>query len=191
MSWKAIKIVMALAIAFVSTVFFLMFAFDTNTIKPRWWGNPHMNVQAHLREYDARMPVTPPGAVAVEENPWDVPTQAAAQARVNPLAPATPQTLSAGRIYYEYYCLPCHGTNGDGHGPVGESYVPAPTDLRAPRLANYSDGQLLRAMLTGTGHSPVLQRVVHPQHRWPLAAYVKSLSEEKKRQTASLHPNSQ
>ena len=64
-----------------------------------------------------------------------------------------------------------------GNGPVGESYFPAPADLRTGKVSHYSDGRLLRAMLTGIGHEPVLERVVPPRHRWCLVLYVRSLAQ--------------
>ena len=81
-----------------------------------------------------------------------------------------------GKVYYDYYCVFCHGDKGDGNGPVGESYVPVPADLRAAKIQAYADGELLRAMLVGTGHEPVLGRVVHPEHRWYLVLYVRSMT---------------
>jgi hypothetical protein len=92
----------------------------------------------------------------------------------NPLQP-TPTILGAGKIYYSYYCVFCHGESGAGDGPVGHSYVPPPADLRSPRVAAYGDGRLLQAMLRGVGHEPVLERVVAPEHRWPLVLYVRTL----------------
>jgi len=40
-----------------------------------------------------------------------------------------------------------------------------------------SDGEILYAMLTGTGHEPVLQRVVPPPYRWYLVLYVRQFND--------------
>ncbi|MDA8164526.1 MAG: hypothetical protein M0017_05785, partial [Desulfobacteraceae bacterium] len=81
--------------------------------------------------------------------------------------------------YYRYYCVFCHGENGVGRSPVGDSYMPAPPSLRQAGIGQLPDDQLLLAMLTGVGHDPVLERVVPPRHRWPLLLYVRSLSARK------------
>jgi hypothetical protein len=56
--------------------------------------------------------------------------------------------------------------------------MPSPTDLHAPKVLKMSDGELLRAMLLGVGHEPVLSRVVFPEHRWYLVGYVRTLGKE-------------
>ena len=137
-----------------------------------FWFGPRMYRQPNLRTYAAAVPLPPSNSVPVATAWAPAPTAAEAAALVNP-APDTDASRQRGRIYYEYYCLACHGAACDGKGPVGESYMPAPADLRAavPRIV--PDGELLRRMLTGVGHSPVLERVVRPEHRWELVRYLR------------------
>ena len=59
---------------------------------------------------------------------------------------------------------------------MGESYIPVPADLRSAKVRRYRDGELLRAMLKGKGHEPVLEQVVPVRHRWYLVLYVRSLA---------------
>jgi len=94
---------------------------------------------------------------------------------VNPL-PATPENLARGRVYYTYYCVFCHGELGSGDGPVGQSYLPRPADLRSRHTAALKDGELVQALVTGTGHAPVLERIVPPEYRWYLALQVRALA---------------
>jgi hypothetical protein len=142
---------------------------------------PRMTVQHHIRDFQMTMPTLPAGTATVIA-PVRLPSPGQASGLRNPLQ-VNSQTLAAGRVYYTYYCVFCHGDTGAGDGPVGQSYVPTPADLRAPRLAGYRDGDLLRAMLAGVGHEPVLEKVVPPEHRWYLVIYVRSLQEN-----TSLHP---
>ncbi len=130
---------------------------------------PHMRIQPNIKSFQARMPTPPAGAVPVEPAP-ELPQKTAK----NPLS-TSEEHYEWGKTYYEYYCLFCHGEKGDGNGPVGQSYVPIPTDLRLPKVQALSDGELYRAMLSGTGHAPVLERVVPPEHRWYLVLYIRSL----------------
>jgi mono/diheme cytochrome c family protein len=134
---------------------------------------PRMTVQHHIREYQMIMPSRVAGTAAVAPSER-LPSAAKATALRNPLPP-TPANTGRGGVYYQYYCVFCHGDSGAGDGPVGQSYIPRAADLRTQKVATLSDGELLRSMLTGTGHEPVLERVVPPEHRWYLVQFVRSL----------------
>ncbi|WP_129125009.1 c-type cytochrome [Geomonas oryzae] len=134
---------------------------------------PRMTVQHHIREFQMVLPGPAPGSVSVT-SATSAPAEEGAGGVTGPKA--TPALLAQGRIYYSYYCLFCHGVAGAGDGPVGNSYVPRPADLRHASVGAYPDGELLQRMLTGAGHEPVLERVVPQRHRWPLVAYLRSLS---------------
>jgi mono/diheme cytochrome c family protein len=134
---------------------------------------PRMKVQQHVRAYQAEMPLPPAGSVATGPSGY---VSAEVTAAAGAAAEGTPENIARGKAYYGQYCLFCHGDGGKGDGPVGQGYVPAaPADLTAPKTAGLSPAALHRAMLTGTGHAPVLERVVRPQYRKYLAAYVWSL----------------
>jgi uncharacterized protein YneF (UPF0154 family) len=143
---------------------------------------PEMKSQPNIRAYQARVPLPPAGVVPVEPAAGLL-SPAEAAALQNPLR-ATPENLARGRTYYQYYCLACHGEAADGNGPVGQSFLPPPTDLRSAKIQDLKDGELLRAMLTGVGHqpvtavparTPVLEYTVLPEHRWYLVLYMRNL----------------
>ena len=135
---------------------------------------PRMYVQSHFRTLDAAMPGAPSNSVPLAVSWVPPPSAAQAAALTNPVAD-TAENRQRGGVYYEYYCLACHGAAGDGAGPVGRSYVPAPADLRAAVPTVRTDGELVRRMLTGVGHEPVLERVVHDEYRWYLVRYLRGL----------------
>ena len=139
---------------------------------------PRMITQPNVRPYQVEVPRLPDGVVPVDStgspSSEKAPAEAEAAKMVNPL-PATEDNVARGKVYYQYYCTFCHGEKGDGNGPVGQSYVPKPSDLRDSKVQAYSDGTILRAMLTGEGHDPVLERVTPPEHRWPLVLYIRTL----------------
>jgi mono/diheme cytochrome c family protein len=137
------------------------------------YNGPRMKVQDKIEDFTAPLP---PGDKAAR----------AASSRIllpgekKPPA-ATPDALQDGQrgaVYYRYYCLFCHGEKGAGDGPVGQSYVPVPANLQHPQLRTLSDSDLLKRMLYGTGHEPVLERVVKEQHRPYLLKYVRGLGEK-------------
>lgn len=135
---------------------------------------PRMRVQPNIRPFQMVTPVMSANSIPVKVTIEPLPTKEEAQKMVNPLA-ATAENVAKGKIYYGYYCSFCHGEKGDGLGPVGFSYNPVPADLRNAKVQSKSDGMLLLSMLTGTGHSPVLQQVVLPEYRWFIVLYVRRL----------------
>jgi mono/diheme cytochrome c family protein len=149
------------------------------------FSGPRMRVQPKIVPLQAQMPELPQGIVPVSAESSAIPSvQAAAQLRN--LLPDAEHTRETGRVYYGYYCAFCHGQTGRGDGPVGVSYVPAPTDLTLPVVQGLSDGALYRAMLTGIGHEPVLGYTIDPAQRWYIVSHVRSLQGQ--RQGGNLNP---
>ncbi|HEX2951427.1 MAG TPA: c-type cytochrome [Armatimonadota bacterium] len=130
--------------------------------------------QRSIKPYEQQMPKVPVGIVPTGGRLQAYTAQQITTAK-NPL-PSTPANISNGRIYYGYYCLMCHGEKGDGNGPVGESYVPKPTDLSSPTVTSLNDGKLYQAMLHGLGHDPVMDETVQPEQRWPLVMYIRTFA---------------
>jgi hypothetical protein len=139
---------------------------------------PRMRHQISIKPYRQVMPVEPAGIVPTNGRLRTLTLQQSKLAR-NPIPP-TKINMENGRIYYGYYCLMCHGKNGDGNGPVGESYVPKPTNLSSPTVSAMNDGRLYNAMLKGTGHDPVMVETVQTSRRWPLILYVRAFSKNAK-----------
>ena len=65
----------------------------------------------------------------------------------NPIAP-TADSVAAGQVVYERYCLTCHGINGRGDGPGGEGLEPPPADLSI-HVPHHGDGHLYRFISEG------------------------------------------
>lgn len=160
---------------FIAAVIFILVSFFMY-LRLMFTG-PHMIAQPHVLSFERKMPLPPEGIVPVERDYKTPPSPARAAALENPL-PVTKENISRGKVYYGYYCLFCHGENGNGHGPVGQSYMPRPVDLRASGIREEKDGILLRKMLMGPGHEPVLSRVIPPDHRWYLVLYIRTLGIE-------------
>jgi hypothetical protein len=187
--WLYLKIFIAAALLLVGFFGYEYFAGSPEGLTGPWYDtNPHMKWQPHLRSFDAAMPLPPPGAVPASGPSLAIPSPREAEELFR--AGRQKVDLEAGKVYYGYYCLMCHGELGDGNGPVGESYVPKPADLRDAKFRAYTDGRLLRAMLAGSGHdvptSPgatnVLGYTVPPPHRVNLVRYVRTFGSPATRQ---------
>ncbi len=136
------------------------------------FSGPRMRVEPKILPLQAVFPPMPEGIVPVAWN--QTPNL---ESMRNPVAD-TEQTRQTGQVYYRDYCAFCHGKAGHGDGPVGRSYVPTPTDLTTPQVRSLSDGALYQGMLTGIGHTPVLDYVVDPNAPWFIMRYVRTLSSE-------------
>ncbi len=130
---------------------------------------PHMEHQENLRTFEKSEMLPPPHSVTVE-----VPPELPAMGDTNPLK-NTPENFNRGRVYYNYYCVFCHGEYHDGNGPVGKSYIPKPSNLMADSIKRMQDAELVENMLTGIGHTPVLESVVPYKYWWYLSLYVKNI----------------
>ncbi len=72
-----------------------------------------------------------------------------------PSVQAPPAAVARGAVTYAVYCVGCHGSNGDGHGPFATMLGFSAADLRAPALRSASDAALLARLMHG---SPVAVR---------------------------------
>ena len=126
---------------------------------------PHMRNQPSLKAFEAPVNLPPEGSVFYSHK------KISAEEIVKP--ETSVENLGKGETYYGYYCIFCHGGDGKGNGPVGQSYIPKPADLTSDSLQNYSVAELYRRSFTGVGHEPVLERVVPEDFRKYILAYVR------------------
>lgn len=166
-TWKKIGAVVFLIVAIGAAAVALDLMFS----------GPRMRIQPKYLPYQAQMPPVPEGIVPVSLPEAMRALPLAAQLE-NPLQD-TERTRATGQVYYSYYCAFCHGKAGEVTGPVGRSYMPAPTPLSSPRVQAMSDGELYRAMLTGAGHEPVLDYVIGVRARWYIVSYVRTMASER------------
>jgi predicted CXXCH cytochrome family protein len=101
----------------------------------------------------------------------------AARKEKNPLKP-TPQNVRDGRDAFVAKCQTCHGHDGSGLTPVGQSLNPRVPDLRAAPTQNLTDGEIHYIIengveLTGMpawGNPHQVQKV----DGWKLVLYIRS-----------------
>ena len=130
------------------------------------FSGPRMRHHPSLEAYEAELKQPPNDAVAFgkeEMNPAEI-----------EIPTATEKNIARAEIYYGYYCVSCHGADGKGNGPVGQSYVPKPADLHTDSIQAKNKLELYQAIFTGPGHEPVMDRVVKPDHRRYIMMYIRN-----------------
>ena len=66
-----------------------------------------------------------------------------------------PPDVVRGKTVYERHCQGCHGPEGYGDGPAGESLTIRPADFHRFRSLLKSDEELLRTIEHGVVFSPM------------------------------------
>ncbi|MGY2897049.1 c-type cytochrome [Deinococcus sp. UYEF24] len=92
--------------------------------------------------------------------------------------PADGPTLLEGRQVFAATCAACHGPELRGRGLSGVNILPHPADLRAPRIGNLTDGELLGYIaegVPGTG-MPAWKLLLTRSQMEAVARYLRSVT---------------
>jgi mono/diheme cytochrome c family protein len=90
--------------------------------------------------------------------------------------PVTRALLERGRHRYAIVCATCHGTAGDGDSAVARNMQRRrPPSLHEARIAALAPGALYRVIASGYGLMPSYAKLVPPDDRWAVVAYVRTL----------------
>ena len=78
---------------------------------------------------------------------WMLPVSVVSVA--NPIPPNS-ESIARGQELYSTNCAACHGTTGEGDGPVGLNFNPRPADLRQHAIPGvHADSQLFEWITNG------------------------------------------
>lgn len=135
--------------------------------------------------YEAPRPA-PAGSVPVRD-PFGVAphaqgnTQAAltdlASRSTNRITAPDSASLTAGRVYYDRFCVVCHGPQGAGDGTIlGAGRFPFAPSLVTPLVAGYSDAYVYAVVRQGRGLMPAYGPRMTETQRWQVVGYVRSLA---------------
>ncbi len=120
----------------------------------------------------------PEGTVPVgyEPFPYGGGPEEAQRAGLELSAPGAPTEadLARGKKVYESTCFVCHGTRGEGDGPIVGRF-PNPPSLLAEKARSLPEGRVLHILMRGQGIMPSHAAQVPPEDRWRVVWYVKSL----------------
>jgi len=139
-----------------------------------------MSEQPSVETFEQQPKAPPEGAVAVNATRHLALLQADTLAK-NPLT-GTDEEVTRGKQIYQSFCLPCHGADGAGTGPVinknGQNprripFIPA-VNLATGPATGRSDGYIWGMISNGRGLMPSYDRI--PAHeRWYVVEYVRHL----------------
>lgn len=95
----------------------------------------------------------------------------------NPLA-ASEENIRQGQQRFSYYCVACHGLDGQNTGvPFAERMAPPVPSLAAPEVQGYSDGQIKWIIENGIFPSgmPASKGILSDEEMWSVVLYIRYL----------------
>jgi mono/diheme cytochrome c family protein len=95
----------------------------------------------------------------------------------HPLSP-TPQILDHGKELFLTDCAPCHGENGEGHGPVAHLLRHPPASLITGVSKNLPDGYIYGYIRNGGIWMPSYGDAMSSTERWEVVLFLRSMQEE-------------
>lgn len=99
------------------------------------------------------------------------------KAEKNPL-PATAATIADGKQAFSYYCVACHGADGQNTGvPFVQHISPPIPSLASTDVQSYSDGQLKWIIDNGIWPSgmPGSKGTLSDDEIWSIVAFIRNL----------------
>lgn len=142
-----------------------------------------------FRNYSAALPLAAvilvSGCKARKPGSWETGLITSAEHHVfvgdkkvrNPLA-ATSENIALGRQTFSYYCVVCHGLDGQNTGvPFAEKMSPPVPSLASRNAQSYSDGQLEWIIANGLGPSgmPASRGILSQEEIWAIVLYIRHL----------------
>jgi mono/diheme cytochrome c family protein len=88
----------------------------------------------------------------------------------------TAETLAQGRELYETFCLVCHGSRGQGDGPLVPR-IPNPPAYTSERVRGMAPGQIFHVISRGSGRMPSYAAQIPYEERWLIVLHVAALRE--------------
>ena len=99
------------------------------------------------------------------------------KSQVNPIA-ATAANIDAGKHVFGYYCVACHGRDGQNTGvPFAGNMAPPIPSMASAQVQAYSDGQLKWIIDHGVFPSgmPASNGLLSDQEMWQIVRYLRAL----------------
>ena len=95
----------------------------------------------------------------------------------NPILP-TAANIESGKKTFAFYCVVCHGRDGQNTGvPFAKSMSPPLPSLASPEIQSYTDGQLKWVIENGIAPSgmPASKGILDDSDIWTIVVYLRHL----------------
>jgi mono/diheme cytochrome c family protein len=95
----------------------------------------------------------------------------------NPVKP-TPASIQNGKQLFNIYCVPCHGSEAKGDGPVSKKFT-TPSNLTSEESRNRADGYIFATVRQGGTSMPSQADGLSSQETWDIVNYLRTLQRNK------------
>jgi mono/diheme cytochrome c family protein len=95
----------------------------------------------------------------------------------NPIPP-TAEKIERGKETFGFYCVVCHGRDGQNTGvPFAKGMSPPVPSLASPQVQSYTDGQLKWIIENGLAPSgmPASKGILNDDDMWTIVVYLRHL----------------
>jgi cytochrome c5 len=89
--------------------------------------------------------------------------------------PVTLDLINRGQNRFDIYCAQCHGRVGDGNGMIPSRGYRRPPSFHTEKVRTATTGYLFDVMTNGFGAMPPYGKMIPPQDRWAITAYIRAL----------------
>lgn len=89
--------------------------------------------------------------------------------------PVDQELVSLGQERYNIFCIPCHGTAGEGNGRAVPFGVTKPPSLIDDNARGLTSGTIFDVITAGKGQMFPYGYRVKPEERWAIIAYIRAL----------------
>jgi mono/diheme cytochrome c family protein len=136
------------------------------------WSRDMMN-QPSIKPQEGKMPAAPKKSIPVSGLQTKVKNRLYAYKLANPVA-ADNKSIARGKQFFTIFCVPCHGVEGKGDGPVGKKFPVPPMDLTNNFIQNEAFDNWIFSNITFGGRlMPSYQNDLLPEERWDVVNYIK------------------
>ena len=139
----------------------------------------HFSVALKAQKEGSTRPI-PAGAIPRGFRPYEITTMEEASKHLNPL-PRSKEVLLHGQQLFNSYCLPCHGSYGEGDGTVTSlpnwprPLFARPPSLQSEKIRDYKDGQIFHVISMGQSTMPSYAEKLNEEERWSVIHYIRAL----------------
>lgn len=121
-----------------------------------------------------------PGTIARDARPLDYQAteedaKRAAEQLQSSLAADDMAAMERGREVYFNFCSACHGSAGDGDGPIPVRGYPPPPPLGAEKSRLLKDGELFHVISYGRNNMPAHRKLLSQEDRWKSLLFIREL----------------